>query len=209
MMGLLKSVLIGLIVLPAGSVADGTDATTKAVIGWSIHGGPVEWQTGQPGQVIGRFEVRAPADRPAAEAEPLQGGACLVADLVPFGIGKATCTTHADCNEPSTFGPPGGPDVEQYYGYCATRDGSNEPARCWTRPGPPGAYCIRTNDSWKLTAGMHTVGPVNGKPLGEQAPDPEWAVYACLAHPGHERACGEPDNPHRQVSLSPVPGESN
>ncbi len=218
MMSFLKSVLISLIVLPAGLLAGETGGTNEAANdvsanmathSWSIHGGPVEWQAGEPGQVIGHFEIRAPADGTSADAELLQAGACLVADLTPFGIGSATCTTQADCNQPGTFGSPENAGIEQYHGYCATRDGSKEATRCWTRPGPPDAYCIRTKDSWKATAGMHTVGPANGKPLGDQAPAAEWAVYACLAHPGHGRACGEPDNPHRQISLTPGPIENN
>jgi TolB-like protein/Tfp pilus assembly protein PilF len=192
----------------AGVAAEGASRATDATAGWSIHGGPVEWQPGQPVQVVGRFEVRAPAAGPTAETALLQGGACLVADLVPFGIGRATCATNADCNGPGAFDRVRGSDTEGYLGYCAARDGSNEPPRCWTRPGPAGSHCRRSVDGLLLTEGVQEVGPVAADALENGEPYPEWAVYACMAHPGHDRACGEPVSPNRQVSLTPLPAEA-
>jgi len=171
--------------------------------GWSIRAGPVEWAQGEPLQVSGRFEVCGPDSGAEAGAEPRSGGACLLADLVDQGIGRVACTTHADCNGPDAIDRED-PRMAGYVGYCATEDGSGEAPRCWTRPGPPETHCQRSVDGFLLTPGVHRLTPVDGDPLRNGAPYPRWVVYACLAHVGHGRACAEPENPNKQVSLTPV-----
>lgn len=172
--------------------------------GWSIHAGPVERMRGAPVRVSGTFEVRTQGSEAAAVGIARQGGACLVADLVPFGIGRAHCATNADCNGPDAIDKLGRPELAEYHGYCAARDGSAEPPRCWTRPGPANTHCRRSVDGLRLTPGVHAVGPVDADPLGRSEPRPRWAVYACLAQEGHARACADPTSPHRQVSLTPL-----
>ena len=178
-------------------------AGASATGGWRIHGGTVAWTEAERPQVSGSFEICPPRGSNTGDAAPLQGGACLVADLTPFGIGMAACETHADCNAPGAFDRLPNPGAAEYSGYCIAPDGSDEPPRCWTRPGPAGTYCRRSIDALPMTAGSHRIGPVSGDPLGTGKPFPQWAVYACLAHAGHDRACGEPASPHRQVSLTP------
>lgn len=169
--------------------------------GSTIRSGPVTWQEGAEARVAGVFEVRAAAGETDPQALPRQGGACLVADLVPYGVGRARCSTDADCNQADAFDA-GNPLTADFRGYCAARDGSGEPTKCWTRPGPPETHCRRTVDGLELRVGTHPIGPVNGDPLGRGEPYPDWAVYSCMAQPGHDRACGEPESPFKQVSLT-------
>lgn len=170
---------------------------------WRIQAGPIRVTNDERLSVSGRFRLSPLSDR-AAEEQALSGGACLVADLVPFGIGRAQCNTNADCNGPDVFNAQRDPRITDYVGYCAGRDGSGEPPRCWTRPGPATTHCLRSVDGLVLGPGEFILGPVDADPLGVGAGSPEWAVLACLAHPGHARACGEPLSIHRQVSLTPV-----
>jgi len=170
--------------------------------GWHVYAGPVTWAHGDPPQVSGTFEVCAPRGENRPEAAPRQGGACLVADLVERGIGRAACTTHADCNPPGAFDGED-PGLANYHGYCLAQDGSDEPPRCWTRPGRSETYCRRSVDGLVLTAGTHQLAPVNGDPQGAGAPYPRWAVIACMAHVGHDRACGDPESSDKQVSVTP------
>lgn len=204
MTALLNMVLSGLVLiaLSADATADGSTDTTGS---WSIRAGDVQWTAGETPLVSGVFQVSATEVEQSQAAAPHQGGACLVADLVPYGIGRAHCAMNADCNGPDSIDREHDARLAEYVGYCAARDGSGETPRCWTRPGPAATYCRRTIESLRLTAGSHEVGPVNGDPLGNGAPYPEWAVYACMAHAGHDRACGEIVSPHRQVSLTPLP----
>jgi len=202
-----RQVLLGLSLVASfpspGAESEGAGA--EAVPGWSIQAGPVELQpAGQP-LVAGVFNVSAPPAEMDPLAAPMQGGACLLADLTPHGIGRATCVTSADCNGPDSIDRQKDPRLAEYVGYCAARDGSAEAPRCWTRPGPASTHCRRTVDSLRLTAGEHSLGPVVADPLGNGEPLPEWSVYACMAETGHERACGEAVSPHRQVSLTPLP----
>lgn len=186
-------------------VADEVREVKAVSAEWSIRAGQVELQALEKPLVSGEFSVissHLEVDSPAA---PRQGGACLVADLVPFGIGRESCVTNADCNGPDAMDKQLDPRLASYVGYCASRDGTNQAYKCWTRPGPPETHCRRTRDSLRLTAGVHRLGPVDADPLGNSEPYPEWAVYACMAQPGHERACGETVSPYRQVSLTPLP----
>lgn len=176
------------------------DGTPTADAGdWRIQAGPVTWTQGDPPQVTGTFEVCAASGEDPPGGALRQGGACLVADLVPWGIGRASCATHADCNAFDGKDP----RMAGYVGYCATQDGSGEPPRCWTRPGPASTHCRRSADGFPLTVGTHGFGPVSGDPQGAGAPYPRWAVFACLAQAGHDRACGDPDSPNKQISLTP------
>jgi len=152
----------------------------------------------------GTFLVRAPGGM-LPDAVARSGGACLLADLVPFGVGLPTCTTTSECNTPEAIDKANHPELEGYFGYCTARDGSNEPLRCWTRPGPPETHCRRTIDGFELTAGEHQVGPVDADPLGNGPPYPQWVVYACLADAGHDRACGEPLDANRKISVTVRP----
>lgn len=174
---------------------------------WRIEAGPVRIAPGEPAELIGIFRVIAPAGT-LAEAAPRSGGACLVADLTPFGIGLARCNSHSDCNGPDSIDA-SDPRLEGFRGYCASRDGSGEPPHCWTRPGPPQTHCQRSIDGLRLTQGAHELGPVNADPLGNGGPLPEWAVYACMADEGHDRACGQRGGGNRQTSLTPLPGAGN
>lgn len=171
--------------------------------GWSIHAGPVGWTRDDPPRVSGRFEVCGPVSGAEPRVARRQGGACLVADLVDQGIGRAICATHADCNSRDAFDR-GDPRLADFQGYCLAQGGSDEPPRCWTRPGPAAAFCKRTLDTFRMTAGVHHLGPVDRDPLNSGEPYPRWAVYACMAHAGHDRSCGEPASPHRQISLTPL-----
>lgn len=202
-----RPALLGLILVTSSSLlsADVERAGTETTAGWSIQGGQVELQPAGKPQVSGTFLVNSPQAATGPLAAPLQGGACLVADLVPFGIGRARCETNADCNGPDAIDKQHDTRLAEYVGYCATRDGSTEPPRCWTRPGPPNTHCRRSVDALRLIAGVHKLGPVDADPLGSGEPFPEWAVYACMAQVGHERACGEVVSPYRQVSLTPLP----
>jgi hypothetical protein len=173
--------------------------------GWRILAGPVEMRPVEPALVSGSFRVIAhPPGIDPLGARP-QGGACLVANLVPFGIGRARCVTNADCNAADALDKEHDPRLAGYIGYCMRRDGSDAPPQCWTRPGPAGTHCKRSVGEWQLSEGAHPLGPVAADPLGKGEPYPEWAVYACMAHPGHDRACGETVSPYRQVSLTPAP----
>jgi hypothetical protein len=180
------------------------ESVPESAGGWDIQAEAVEWSTGAKPVVTGRFRVDAPSASPESGASIPKGGACMVANLVPFGVGRATCTTHADCNGVDSIDRQRDPRLENFVGYCAKRDGSDEPLTCWTRPGPPGGFCKRSIDPWTMSGGTHQLGPVDGDPLGNGPPYPEWAVYACLAFLGHDRACGEPSNPNRKISLSPA-----
>lgn len=191
--------LLGVVLL--ASLAN-ADEQAPAAGDRRIQAGPVTWQNGANPQVSGTFRVFAAATDIESPDPALQGGACLVADLTPFGIGSAECATNADCNPVNTADTQPSPHVSEFVGYCAARDGSGETPRCWTRPGPPSTHCKRTIDPFRLTEGEHELGPVSANPLGNAPPYPEWVVYACLAAPGHDRACGEAVSPHRQISLT-------
>jgi hypothetical protein len=186
----------------APSLCDQARPDASQAGNWSIQAGPVTAAEGHEPEVSGLFEVCSPAGEAPGRMALHQGGACLVAYLVPFGTGRAECRSHADCNPPGEFDRLGPPTAD-YFGYCARRDGDDGPPRCWTRPGPADTHCLRTVDHWRMSAGIHQIGPVNGDPLGRGEPYPEWAVFACVAHSGHDRACGEPDNPNKEVSLTP------
>lgn len=169
---------------------------------WRIEAGQVETLHGPKAQVVGSFIVHAPDPMPP-DAPPRMGGACLVADLVPFGVGLASCETTSDCNAAGALQTDKNPALQGSSTYCAAPDGSDEPRRCWTRPGPPQSHCRRSIDGFRLDPGTHRIGPVDADPMGRGGPVPRWAVFACLAADGHERACGEPDSVHRQISLTP------
>jgi hypothetical protein len=154
--------------------------------------------------VSGTFLVQAPEGTPPDTA-PRSGGACLLADLVSFGVGLPTCATTPECNTPQAIDKVNHPELEGFFGYCIAREGSGEPPRCWTRPGPPENHCRRTIDGFRLTARKHQVGPVDADPLGNGPPYPEWVVYACIANAGHDRACGEPLDANRQTSVTVRP----
>jgi len=167
---------------------------------WSIRPGPVEFEGDESGwRASGSFSVDGPEEDIASLP---QGGGCLMADLVPSGIGAAQCQTNAECNTSETFDLNQHPERADFHGYCAARDGSDGPARCWTRPGRPDAYCKRSIDS-PLIRGRNELGPVDADPLKQGQPLPEWAVYTCLARPGYDRACGGPENPNRRISMTP------
>jgi len=169
---------------------------------WRIEAGPVRIDPRDPTMVGGTFVVRAPPGT-APQVAGRQGGACLVADLLARGIGMASCQTDLDCNTQEAIDKEDHPHLQTYYGYCLSRDGSLERPRCWTRPGPPQTHCSRTVDGLQLTEGVHELASVMADPLGLGAPYPEWAVLACMADEGHERACGQASDAHRQRSVSP------
>ncbi len=168
---------------------------------WRIESGPVRIEPGEHPGVSGTFLVRAPEGK-APDTTARSGGACLLADLVPFGVGLPTCMTTSECNTPEAIDKANHPEFEGYFGYCTGRDGSDEPKRCWTRPGSPETHCRRTIDGFELTAREHRVGPVDADPLGKGPPYPEWVVYACISDAGHPRACGGPLDANRQISVT-------
>jgi len=171
---------------------------------WRITAGPIKWLPGDEIQILGTFQVNGPVAQTDADTVTPQGGACLVVNLVPFGIGRPRCATNTDCNQPEdSIDKQKYPHLADSMGYCTRRDGSVEHPQCWTRPGPAGTHCKRTVDTLVLTDGEHSVGPVAADPLGTGEPYPEWAVYACMAQPGHPRACGEASSDHRQISVTP------
>ena len=171
--------------------------------GWNIQAQQAAWASDGNPVITGGFRITSPPQSADADPATPQGGACLVANLVPYGIGRPTCASHADCNGPDAIDRQRDPRLADYTGYCARRDGSAEAPTCWTRPGPAESYCKRTIDGWKMAAGEHEIGPVNGDPLGAGKPYPEWAVYACMAYFGNDRACGMPANDQRRISLTP------
>lgn len=172
---------------------------------WRIEAGPVEISPGDSPQVSGVFHVHAPAGTPA-DAAPRAGGACLLADLLPFGIGLPICATNADCNTPKAIDKAGNPALENFQGYCTARDRSIEPPRCWTRPGLSETHCLRSRDGLLLTPGTHHLPPVPADPLGRGVPLPDWAVLACIAQESQPGACGAPASEHRHISVTPHPG---
>lgn len=192
-----------LILLSSSLRADSQAEELNTQAEWRIQSGQVEQISKTPPLVSGTFAIISTNQPIDSYAAPMQGGACLVADLVPFGIGRNECMSNADCNGVDSIDKQRMPDLTDYVGYCVSRDGSQQAPRCWTRPGPPETHCRRTIDSLQLTVGTHTLGPVNADPLGQGEPYPEWAVYACMAHPDHEKACGEAVSPFRQISLTP------
>lgn len=179
-------------------------ASLLAAGAWRIEAGPVEVIHDGRAQVSGIFQVHAPPGTPSGAA-PRNGGACLVADLVPFGVGGASCRTNADCNTTRAIDTELRPELEGAFGYCAVRDGSDEFPRCWTRPGPVREYCRRSVDGLILTPGIHRLPVVPAAPLRDAPVVPEWAILACLADEGHPTACGEQNSEHQQVSVSPRP----
>jgi len=170
---------------------------------WSIQAGQVEITVGDSPRVSGTFYVHAPPGTPA-ETVIRTGGACLLTDLVPFGVGLESCTSNGDCNTPQAIDKANHPEMQGYLGYCVVRDGSDEPPRCWTRPGPPQDYCKRSIDGLALTPGTHQLPSVPADPLNHGAPLPDWAVFACMADEGHPTACGQPVSDHRQFSMTPL-----
>lgn len=174
----------------------------EAAEDWRIEAGLAQLVAGALPRVNGYFYVHAPAGTPA-DAAPRSGGACLVADLVPFGVGLPSCETTADCNAPEAIDKASNPALENFQGYCAAPDGSREPPKCWTRPGLPTEYCNRSPDGLRLTPGMHVLPTVPADPLNLETSLPDWAVLACMAEEGHPAACGEPANVHRQLSMTP------
>ena len=171
--------------------------------GWNIQAQEAAWASGDSLAVTGSVRIVAPPQSADADPATPQGGACLVANLVPFGIGRRDCATNADCNGPDAIDRQHDPRLADYTGYCARRDGSEQAPTCWTRPGPAESHCKRTIDGWKMAAGEHGIGPVDGDPLGAGEPYPEWAVYACMAYLGSDRACGMPVSDQRRISLTP------
>lgn len=193
--------------LSRGGAASGSSVQPpEASARWSIIAGPVNLVPGNPVRAEGTFEIRATPGAVDRDLPPVTGGACLVANLVPFGIGRATCQTNADCNGPDAIDAEADSRLVDYAGYCAARDGSGEPSTCWTRPGPASTHCRRTVDTLQIAEGEYGLGPVSGDPLGNAPPWPEWAVYACTADPGFPGACGEIVSPNRRISLTPPPG---
>jgi len=170
---------------------------------WRIEAGQVEFSAGEDVWVRGTFFVTAPAGTPA-EASPRNGGACLLADLVALGVGLETCKSNADCNSPRAIDKADNPALEDFLGYCLTRDGSSQPPRCWTRPGPPETHCKRSVDGLRLTAGEHQLKPVLADPLKAGGRRPKWAVRACIADEGYPDGCHEQGGEHQQTSLTPL-----
>lgn len=185
-----------LIVAPAAIFADVVD-------NWSIQAGQVEISVGGKPQVTGTFYVRAPSGTPA-DTVTRTGGACLLADLVPFGVGLESCTSNADCNTPQAIDKANHPQMDRFLGYCVVRDSSDELPRCWTRPGPPQDYCKRSIDGHPLTPGAHQLPMVPADPLDHGELLPDWAVFACMADEGHPTACGQPVSDHRRFSMTPL-----
>lgn len=178
----------------------------EAAEDWRVEAGPVEIMHTISPQVTGAFYVHAPPGT-SADTVARTGGACLLADLVPFGVGLATCKTSEDCNTPEAIDKANDPAKELFYGYCAVRDGSGEPPKCWTRPGPPGEYCLRSLDGLRLTPGTHQLPEVLADPLNLGEPLPDWAVFACIAAEGQAAGCASQVEEHRQVSLTPLPAD--
>lgn len=187
--------------MACASVAVWIAAYGVAADGWRIEAGAIEVTPGAPARVSGTFHVHAPAGTPP-EAAPRAGGACLVADLVPFGVGAAACQSNADCNTPEAIDTQRHPGLDGAYGYCAAPDGSGESSRCWTRPGTARTYCSRSIDGLRLTPGTHRIAAVPADPLDFGGPLPNWAVVACLADAAHPAACGEQSGEHRQFSMT-------
>jgi len=188
--------------------ADPAPTDSAKTDSWVIQAGPIRSIDGSVPMVTGTFQVSGPQSAISSKEELRQGGACLIADLVPFGIGLSNCTTNQDCNQPDGFGAATIPALKEAYGYCVSRGG--EPPRCWTRPGPPDKYCRRSIDGLRLTPGEHQLEPVAIDPLRRGMPYPEWAVYACMAHKGHDRECGNPGKSQfRQISVTPNQAEHN
>jgi hypothetical protein len=196
-MSMIKAIAI--VALSAAFLAIGSNADEN----WRIEAGQVEFSGGEEVWVRGSFLVHAPEGTPA-DAAPREGGACLLADLVAFGVGLESCKSFADCNSPRAIDKANNPAMEDYVGYCVARDGSTQPPRCWTRPGPAESHCKRSVDGLRLTAGKHQLEPVPADPLKTGARRLKWAVIACLADADHPRACGEEESAMRQMSLTPM-----
>lgn len=170
---------------------------------WRVEARSAKRVDGEPTQVVGDIYVHAPADTPA-DAAPRMGGGCLLADLVEYGIGLASCASSADCNSPTAIDKSSDPQLQSFYGYCVWRSANESAGRCWTRPGPPDSHCIRSIDGHALTPGAHQLGPVPVRPLSTLPAEPEWIVFACIADEAHPAACGEPESQSRQISTSPL-----
>ena len=179
-------------------------ACIAAAQDWRIEAGAVTIASGDSPQVTGVFFVHAPPGT-AADAAPRTGGACLLADLVSYGIGLASCETVDDCNTAEALDLERYPNFQGGHGYCISRDGSDEPRKCWTRPGPPDRYCLRSMDGLRLTPGVHQLPRVPADPLGRGDPLPDWVVLACIAAEGQAMGCGASNAAHRQTSVTPLP----
>lgn len=124
----------------------------------------------------------------AARAIPSEamGGACLIADLNPFGTPRrGVCTTDEQCA--ASLSP--GQRANGWYSYCVvefdriTAQGKTPKGKCWTRPGPPPSYCTMATDSpWK--DGIDVRVPAKGvAPLyspWSTGAEVRWRVRACL-----------------------------
>ena len=111
------------------------------------------------------------------------GGACLIADF-SASLGESKCVTHDDCKPmladlKSRLNSDNGE-----WAYCARPESSNEPKRCWFRPGPQAEYC-------NISPGVPLVPnqvvqlpkpPKKGVPAFPLNDDKEvrWMVYSCL-----------------------------
>lgn len=195
--------------LPQRSGWTGSGADEEATVqDWRIEAGVVSPSTESGTQVQGHYRVYAPPDTPV-DAAPRTGGACLLADLVPFGVGLPTCTTKEDCNSPAAIDKAGDQRLQDFHGYCIKWGEDLQVGRCWTRPGPPQTHCKRSIDGHPLTQGDHVLGPVSADPLGMGGPQPRWIVNACIADEGFPTACGEPESEHRQFSVTPVQSQAH
>jgi hypothetical protein len=85
-------------------------------------------------------------------ADTHRGGACMVADLKG---GRVRCENQSDCFNALPPPPTGG------FHYCIGVSGSHD-LTCWTRPGSPLSYCLRSVDTpaGVLGPGTYLLPPV-------------------------------------------------
>jgi hypothetical protein len=165
-------------------------AQSEELDGWTIKAGKVRIETPRRGNhaeyISGVFTLR----NVSSDSVTRRAGACLLADLTDQNVGKKTCSTDSECIPVDHYlvSPAGADPDELLFGgkghaYCRRPEGSEEPKRCWTRPGSQADYCMMG----ELEDGRHTVPlPVNrtnttakANPLGSDQ-SIRWMVLACL-----------------------------
>jgi hypothetical protein len=103
------------------------------------------------------------------------GGGCLVGDFSERGLGAATCARDQDCNPRDGFDA----RFAEAMGYCVEQ-------RCWVRPGPAAAYCLRSIDQVEgrmrgalVTGRTYTLPVAEADVFGDGQPT-TWRVHTCL-----------------------------
>jgi hypothetical protein len=187
---------------------------------WSANPGAVtrlgpEWHLDGRARVRGTFEfVSDPAN--GIESNGF-GGACLVADLTPQGIGKQRCSTDLDCNPVvSVRQRPGRPDVPSvtHYSsaYCLkSHELPSAPKICWVRPGSQDDYCsIRRPPAEPLSRGKYPLPTVRADPTGKDLPV-RWRIVTCLNPPNpspmptdYKQPCSVIGSTNKQSKAGPI-----